>query len=451
MSEDEGNENIAELVETARRILRLGPICDSCLGRQFAMLSTGLTNAERGRAVKTVLAMAGSEDESGLPLLEELAPSSRHARLSLCLKGDPERCWVCLGEMDPERLDSWAERVVRKLRFQEYESFLVGTRLSGLLAEDEELLLIDGMSKRAEPMKSEMNREVGKLVSQKTGKTVSFDSPDVVVLLNLEKDRVEVRTSSLYIYGRYRKLARGFPQTRWPCRECHGEGCEICNYTGRQYPESVDELIRDPVIEAARCDDTVFHGSGREDIDARMLGTGRPFVVEAVAPRIRTIKLAKLEEEINKRALGKVEVRDLAVTNKGMVEHLKKAPLEKTYSVLVELEDDVPEEKLKSVINELVGLVKQRTPNRVAHRRADKVRTREVYDARLEKIAGKTARITVVGSSGLYIKELVSGDQGRTKPSLAGVLGFDAKVAELDVINVGGEADAQVTRNTKKD
>ena len=218
-----------------------------------------------------------------------------------------------------------------------------------------------------------------------------------------------------------------------------------------QYPESVDELIRDPVIEAARCDDTVFHGSGREDIDARMLGTGRPFVVEAVAPRIRTIELAKLEEEINKRAYGKVEVRDLAVTDKGMVEHLKKAPLEKTYSVLVELEDDVPEEKLKSVINELVGLVKQRTPNRVAHRRADKVRTREVYDARLEKVADKTARITVVGSSGLYIKELVSGDQGRTKPSLAGVLRFDAKVAELDVINVGGEADAQVTRNTKKD
>ena len=111
----------------------------------------------------------------------------------------------------------------------------------------------------------------------------------------------------------------------------------------------------------------------------------------------------------------------------------------------------VSEEKLKSVINELKGLVKQRTPNRVAHRRADKVRTREVYDARLEKVAGKTARITVVGSSGLYIKELVSGDQGRTKPSLAGVLGFDAKVTELDVINVGGEADAQITRNTKKD
>ncbi|NLA42040.1 MAG: tRNA pseudouridine(54/55) synthase Pus10, partial [Smithella sp.] len=52
-----------DILETARRIVRLGPICDSCLGRQFAMLSTGLTNAERGRSLKTVLAMQASAQE----------------------------------------------------------------------------------------------------------------------------------------------------------------------------------------------------------------------------------------------------------------------------------------------------------------------------------------------------------------------------------------------------
>ena len=43
------------------------------------------------------------------------------------------------------------------------------------------------------------------------------------------------------------------------------------------------------------------------------------------------------------------------------------------------------------------------------------------------------------------------GDEGRTNPSLAGLLGVDAKVAELDVIKVGGKADAKVTRNTETD
>ena len=37
---------------------------------------------------------------------------------------------------------------------------------------------------------------------------------------------------------------------------------------------------------------------------------------------------------------------------------------------------------------------------------------------------------------GLYIKELVSGDEGRTSPSFAEILGADAKCVELDVVAV---------------
>ncbi len=39
---------------------------------------------------------------------------------------------------------------------------------------------------------------------------------------------------------------------------------------------------------------------------------------------------------------------------------------------------------------------------------------------------------------GLYVKELVSGDEGRTKPNLAENLGVKAKIAELDVIKIEG-------------
>ena len=451
MKTDDMEKEVASLGEAARRILGLGPICDSCLGRQFAMLSTGLTNAERGRAIKTFLSMAGSLDESGRDLLTILASSSRSARLKLGMEGEPEGCWVCLGEMEPERLDRWAEAAERELRHLEHETFLVGTKMSGLLAENEELVLADGGSIHAEPMKSELNREVGKRIAERTKKATSFSSPEVLAILNLEDGRVDVQVASLYIRGRYRKLARGFPQTRWPCRDCGGSGCEACGFSGRRYLESVDELIRDPIIEAARCEDTVFHGSGREDIDARMLGTGRPFVVEAVSPRVRTVDLARLREEINRRAGGKVEVDDLEFTEKATVEELKKALFEKTYNILVEFEGEVAEEKLKSVLDKLVGLVEQRTPTRVSHRRADKVRKREVLDLRLDQFSGKAARITLRGTSGLYVKELVSGDGGRTRPSLAGLLGSGARVVELDVTNVGGEADAQITRCTKTD
>lgn len=207
------------------------------------------------------------------------------------------------------------------------------------------------------------------------------------------------------------------------------------------YQESVDELIRPAVIEALQAEDTVFHGAGREDIDARMLGTGRPFVVEAVNPKVRTVDLEELQKEINRRALGKVEVQDLAPTDAATIEYLKEAAFRKTYSALVRLGAEIPEEKLKSVLKELVGSVDQRTPTRVSHRRADKLRIRKVYSADLLEVAGPTARIIIRGDSGLYIKELISGDGGRTRPSLADALRVDAMVIELDVIDVGGESD----------
>jgi tRNA pseudouridine synthase 10 len=49
------------------------------------------------------------------------------------------------------------------------------------------------------------------------------------------------------------------------------------------------------------------------------------------------------------------------------------------------------------------------------------------------------ATITVHGEGGLYVKELVSGDEGRTEPSLAELLGVDAEVTALDVLDVEGE------------
>lgn len=439
----------SSIIRTALKIIRLGPICDSCLGRQFARLSTGFTNQERGRTIKSFLAMAADlAGIEGQSVLKDLAPSFRPARLRLREEGEDQSCWVCLGLMEPARLGKLAASALNELERIEYGTFLVGTYMSGLLAENEELLLADGGSGQAEPMKSELNREVGKLIAARTGKAADLQSPDVVVHLNLAEGRAQLQINSLYIYGRYRKLQRGFPQTRWPCRACGGAGCQRCGNSGRMYQESVDELIRDPIIEAARAEDTVFHGSGREDIDALMLGSGRPFVVEAKKPYRRSLDYAALRDEINRRAAGKVEVSDLTAADRALVEALKEAAYEKSYSAWIELAGPVEEEKLKSVLKELVGPVEQRTPNRVSHRRADKVRVRFIHDAELNEVRERSARITIRCDSGLYVKELVSGDGGRTKPSLAAALGMDARVVELDVIDVGGVSNGQVTRDS---
>ncbi|ETA67053.1 MAG: tRNA pseudouridine synthase 10 [Methanolobus sp.] len=426
------------ILETAKKIIEEGPICDHCMGRQFAKLSTGLTNVERGKAIKLALAMEGdaifkeSGDDS---ILEELAKSSHYARKTLRIEGEDEKCWVCLGIFD--NLDAWADRAVTSIGDREYSTFLVGTKVSGLIGENEEILWSECGITQAEQFKTEMNREVGKLISARTGKEVEFERPDLVITLDIADESTSVQVKSLYIQGRYRKLVRGIPQTRWPCRSCGGRGCEDCNNTGKQYPESVDELIGKELVGMTEAMDSKFHGAGREDIDALMLGTGRPFVVEAVSPKIRSIDVWELEKKINKFADGKVEVEGLKIVEKAVIETLKSSKADKVYNLKVTFKEPVSTDKLEDAITALIGVqIHQRTPQRVAHRRADLVRKRYVHNMKLVEKTEEFAIIEVHCDGGLYVKELTSGDDGRTEPSLTGLLGIQAKVDELNVIKV---------------
>ncbi len=411
------------ILEISKKIIAEGPICDHCLGRQFGKLSTGLTNDERGKALKLSLAMEA----------DRLSKEGSDSLFSSSIEGTP--CWVCNGLF--EELDVWAEMALAKLSKYEYSTILVGTIISGLLSENEEILWTESGTLYAEPLKSELNREIGKIISQKTGKEVDFEYPDVVVMLDIAENDVKLQVRSVYIYGRYRKLIRGIPQTRWPCRKCRGRGCESCEYTGKQYPVSVDELIREHVIEATRCADTKFHGAGREDIDALMLGNGRPFVVEAVDPVFRVTDLKLLENKINERSGGKIEVEGLKLVSKEVIESLKSSKADKVYNLKVTFKEPVSEKNLRYAVEHLAGSdIKQQTPQRVVHRRADIVRERRVHGMELDELNEDYAIIRVYCAGGLYVKELISSDDGRTVPSLSGILGVQAEVVELDVVDV---------------
>ena len=444
-----------EVAKIALKIIKEGPICDNCLGRQFAKISSGLSNEERGRVVKETL--RDEEDEE----IEE------------------GKCWVCNGLFRSENLEAWVARALERLKEYEFGSFLVGTKVSGLLLENEELLWETAGATYAEPLKAELNREVGKRLERETARVVDFASPEVVVVLNLWTEEVELQVSPVFVYGRYRKFERGLPQTRWFCGECRGRGCERCGFTGKLYAESVEELLVGPVLEEFGGEELVLHGCGREDIDARMLGSGRPFVLEVKKPRRRRegrrregegvdLDLRRLEERIRSEpeCRGKIEVLGLRLVGREAVAKVKQEKPDKTYRVVVALKTKtkakVSEEDLRNALAVLTGaVVKQRTPTRVLHRRADLVRQRRVQSARLLSVSDSSfeepalleveAVVEIKCEGGLYIKELVSGDGGRTKPSLSELLGAEvggaeeggvevkAEVKELDVLEVGIE------------
>jgi tRNA pseudouridine synthase 10 len=181
-----------------------------------------------------------------------------------------------------------------------------------------------------------------------------------------------------------------------------------------------------------------FHASGREDIDARMLGAGRQFIVELSKPKKRFIDLKAVAEAINVGAVGKVEVSELQFATKDKVRRLKRGEgAVKEYRLLAEFENDVSDNCLRLIEEKLVGItVKQQTPLRVLHRRADLIRERYIYKIKVKKVSLKMVLLEIRCQGGLYVKELVSGDEGRTIPNVSGLLGNRAKTLKLDVLNV---------------
>ncbi len=409
-------EDLVSLLEGDPRVMRAVAaeaekrrLCDACLGRQLGKVDHG-TNAERGAIMRQMV-------DPRMPPL------------------DPHKCSMCEGLV--EEYDDLAAEVMHALEGFEWDTFLVGTKVPDRVSQLETELFRTLPSVWIEAFKSEVNREVGRRVEAATDAETDFDNPDVTVLVDPEFNSVEVQLRSVYVFGRYNKLVRGIPQTRWPCRKCKGRGCDACNGTGQQYATSVEQLVAAPFMEALEGEEHALHGAGREDIDARMLGEGRPFVLEIRNPRRRHWDPAEMERRVNEHAAGQVRVLGLRPSGKQEVVSLKDATWEKTYLISFSVEGGVTREELEAASGQLSGsVVRQRTPLRVSHRRADKERHRAVRQLSLVELADGRATVQVRGESGIYVKELIHGDRGRTQPSMSELLGRSCEVVELDVHDV---------------
>src|SRR3990170_722553 len=439
-----------DILEKALTMLSKRPLCDHCLGRQFALLGYNIENKDRGKALKLSLTLQASalnstKNAEGVKRLKVLAVNGfsreaqetlQHLKKRIPKKDQTKTCFLCEGKF--QLLGSLTHDALNAVANYEYTTFLVGIELPVAVEEREDEFKAAFDVSYGESIRHEFGRLLGKRIAELTDKTAEYKKPDIAVIINPFTERVRLQINPLFVAGRYRKLVRDIPQSKWFCSKCRGKGCEKCGGTGKLYPESVEELVSKPLLEAAEGEKTAFHASGREDIDARMLGRGRPFVVEVSKPKKRFLDLAELKKVINEVAKDKVKVSNLRFTSKDVVRRLKKAEsAQKEYRVLIELEREVSEEDMRVLEEKLSGvLIRQQTPLRVVHRRAGFIRGKNIYKVKVKLVSPRRVEMVVRCQGGLYVKELVSGDEGRTSPSVSELLGFEAKTLKLDVLNV---------------
>ena len=503
---DTGEEEIPAAPKPAglKHLVRIG-CCDHCLGRIGGKKRFGQSDLESGIEIRASVVEADStmanarENEPLCPFCENLFEEAPLLA---------ELIYESIGERDCSRLQ-------------------LGARIPKDQTEAEDHLRKRFGAGGSAPLKSSLVEEVARQLGELgMGQNLVVEKPEILALIDVLTLTVELDIRSHYVYGRYRKLERGIPQTKWPCRACKGRGCEKCDYTGLQYSSSVQALIGDPLLELFGSEEHAFHGMGREDIDVRCLGRGRPFVIELKKPYKRDVDLNLIMDAINSSAENRLEVSDMRPSNRSEVVRVKDTPAEKSYTIRYKIEpitqsnfdeltqvmeipsnnqdrnkrrknhhrrrkpEPEPEVEIdyssmkkaelvelceqkglaksgtKDVLIERLSTFKeatlplpekdyimeimtnlqgctlaQRTPERVAHRRADKIRKRKVLETSNPSIkededGNLVAEFSLRCESGTYVKETVHGDGGRTQPSIASLIKAKCTVEWLDVADI---------------
>lgn len=328
-----------------KHLVRQGT-CDACLGRVGGKRVYGQTLEEAGKGVRDSVV----EQDSHLANIRE----------------DEPLCPFC--ENLFEEVDLLADIIFDAIEPYDISRLQLGARFPKDQMEAEEKLRKRLGAGGSDPLKSSLVGEIGKrLQARLDGITMVSDKPDVLALIDVLTLTVELDVRAVYVYGRYRKLERGIPQTRWPCRACKGRGCERCNHTGLQYEKSVQDLVGNPMLEIFQGTEHSFHGMGREDIDVRCLGRGRPFVLEVKEPKKRSFNAEKLAEIINEAAEGSVEVSSIRPSSRSEVVRIKDTPAEKSYTIRFTLE--AMNEAEYAVLTAPVDMTKEDVQNRSKKRR----------------------------------------------------------------------------------
>ncbi len=342
-----------------------------------------------------------------------------------------KECHICRGSLaNSERLAK--EALASSAEF-EWSTFSVASSFQqSVFVREEEVAdsLAPGMFTS---MKNSLNSYFSEKIAAATGKKNAQRFAEASFEFDFISGKASARPAPAYVFGRYLKLSRKHCQSRWHCSGCGGRGCDACGGSGQNYP-SVEDEIGKVLLGAFGGRSCTLHASGREDVDVRSLGTGRPFVMEVKSPKKRGVDLAALEREMDDNP--NVRVAGLKGVKPHFVDAVCNSHFDKEYSALVSAERKLGTADAKLVDGLSGAFLFQQTPKRVLARRADLERRRKIYRVSAREEGDGKLRLCIFAEAGTYIKEFIHSDQGRTKPSVSELLGCNTVCEELDVVGI---------------
>ncbi|MCD6274934.1 MAG: hypothetical protein J7J15_02835 [Candidatus Aenigmarchaeota archaeon] len=362
-----------ELIDRVKKILEKYEICNECLGRQFHDILPRIKNREKGKILRTYAII-----------------NSIYKKEEIKIK-KTEKCYLCGNIFN--KIDFYIEEVKKKLKNYEYKTFLIGSKIPPeLISKEEEFWEENGVD-FCEAIKSSFNREVGYNLKRMTKKQITFENPDIMAIVDIEKNKVDLQISPLYIKGGYKK-----------------------NTTKGK----VQKIIENLLIKKTGASESIFYSVGRLERNVKT-NCYRPFVIMLRNPKKRRIGLKKTRQEINK--MKSLSVSTLSYSDKESIEKMKMEKITASYLVTLKFDNNLKKEEIKRIRKKLLGLRNKRILQYL------KKKIRKPYIRRLKiKIGGKNLTLDIESTVGFSINSFLG---GKSKPNLKKLIERDFKIKEI--------------------
>lgn len=361
-------------------------LCENCLGRLFSKKLGVSSNKLLGKKLRKKL---------------------RHTA---------SKCYICKNMFSNIQLH--VDKMLEISSDFQFSTFVTGAILKPSFVDKDDSIRSKFQLRGIDSLKTELTREISKEFQKKTKKKIDFQNPDVTFTINFKNDSCELRSKPVYLFGRYTKNSRNFPQKQKPCENCNGKGCVSCEQHGISNFDSVEGKISKYIFQKFGATQVKITWIGGEDKTSLVLGNGRPFFVKLINPQKRRT-----------RPIKKVNLEQISISNLKIIDQIPKVPIPFKSKILIQI---ISDENVNSAVLKNLKSIKK-IPILV-HEKPGKEATKFVYSISYKKTSSNSFSLNLTADGGLPIKRFVEGDS--VKPNVKEILDLNCKCKEFDFYSV---------------
>ena len=294
----------------------------------------------------------------------------------------------------------------------------IGTRIPFLFYENEDYIRSMFQIKGTTGIKTQINLLIREKLRKNKKCYIDHLNPELKFDVVIEHDlsfSVNCKAKEFYLLGRYVKLGRGIAQKDKSWMKTDSQTFrELID----KKDKSIENSIRKSVLSEYHSEDMKITWTGSEDRYSLVLGSGRPFIVKVINPKIKGADEKKILEDDVELQFRKIKHDQIDYYGKYRV----------LVTILVKLDEKVHNiNHLQSLMQTLIGEVTFMVKNRKTKR--------NIYFAKLVNVESDKLEISLDMDNGIPIKQFVGGNEP-IKPCLSDILETKCECIYFDINDV---------------